>query len=218
MTGRRKTAAGRWRAFYSRGMEIGGCPLSDFAVRIIAQQYNSGMRILDAGCGSGRGIRHLLATYSARREAIDIAGLDFCMEALQLQHEHSAEICGDMFSLPFKPECFDMVIARQVLEGYSSDDISRLSDGFFKVLRNGGNLILDARGPMDSRAAGTGSSLCCGSSTNSFFSRNELIRCFASFTAVDWEEDFRCRKTPSGERLITHTVSMLLRKDSSGRE
>ncbi|MBX8635332.1 MAG: methyltransferase domain-containing protein [Thermoplasmata archaeon] len=212
-TENRAHVASRWKALYSAGMNIGGCPLSDFSSRMIVRYCKQGSRLLDAGCGTGRSMRHLLAMPELRENAIEVMGLDFCMDALLSHNDSIIRICGDMLNMPFIPGCFDIVTSRQVLDGYSAREISLFSASCLSVLREGGILIIDARGPFDTRArsAAFGKEDTEGH-RSSYFSRPELIEFFAPFSAVDWEEDFRCRKTPSGKRLITHNISLLFRK------
>ncbi|MBX8638496.1 MAG: methyltransferase domain-containing protein [Thermoplasmata archaeon] len=209
----RAQVALRWKAFYSAGMNIGGCPLSDFSSRMIAFYRKQGSRLLDAGCGTGRSMRHLLAMPELRESAIEATGMDFCMDALLTHDDGAIRVCGDMLNIPFVPESFDIITSRQTLDGYSAREISMLSACFFSILREGGMLIIDARGPLDTRAGSTavGEEHTPGL-RNSYFSRLELVKLFDLFSAVEWEEDFRCRKTPSGKRLITHNISLLFRK------
>ncbi len=205
--------AARWRRFYSRGMKLGGCPLSDFSLRTIARYMERGSRVLDAGYGTGRAIRHMLAMPELLGRGIDVTGLDFCMEALLSVDGGAGRVCGSILSIPFIPECFDVIIARQVLDGYSRSDISRISACLFNMLTENGILTLDTRGPMDTRNGSLTVNGKCGiGSQASFVSRAELVSLFAPFDAVDWEEAFRRRTTPSGEKLITHNISVIFRK------
>jgi SAM-dependent methyltransferase len=206
----------KWSRAYSNGMEIGGCPLTDFASRILQAHLKGGMRVLDAGCGTGRTMRHLRSMgFLYQRDMPEVTGVDVCMEAL-LRCRGLQIICSDMFLLPFSPGSFDVIIARQVLDGYSRREIRLLSLSFSEVLKEGGILIIEERGPLDSRArhslhaAETDNMAACR-----FLPRTELGELFTLFSVVDWEECLRRRSTPAGNVLVSHEVSLMLRKSSS---
>ena len=206
----------KWANVYSGGMEIGGCPLNDFASSVLQAYLKDGMNVLDVGCGTGRTIRHLHSMkFFAERNIPDVTGVDICMEALRRCKKGMQIICSDMFCLPFPSFSFDVILTRQIMEGYEKEEIQQLSLSFSAVLREGGFLIIEERGPMDSRArhsfkaSETGGHRACR-----FLSRQDLTELFAPFALVDWEECLRRRNTPAGNKLVSHTVSLLLRKRS----
>ncbi len=161
-------------------------------------------------------MRHLRSMPGLSERNVQLAGLDFCMEALLKQDDGIARICGDMLELPFVSGSFDIIVARQVIDGYPAGEISRLSASFSHILKDGGILVLDARGPLDTRAETHASDAAEGQRHHSYFSRQKLIDIFAPFSAEEWEEDFRCRNTLSG-RMVTHNISVLFRKKKALR-
>ncbi|NJN53470.1 MAG: class I SAM-dependent methyltransferase [Anaerolineae bacterium] len=73
-------------------------------------------RLLDAGCGEGFGLTHLLN----EGLALDYAGCDFSWEALQWGRENllpGFPVCAaDVHRLPFADNSFPLVICLEVLE------------------------------------------------------------------------------------------------------
>ena len=108
-----------------------------------------GFRILDIGCGSGR---HACGAYQCRD--ITIIGSDLNMEDLNqarerlLFHDKLGEHGGgnwaltaaDITCLPFKNECFDLVICSEVLE-HIPDEQQAVGE-LVRVLKSGCNLVV----------------------------------------------------------------------------
>jgi 2-polyprenyl-3-methyl-5-hydroxy-6-metoxy-1,4-benzoquinol methylase len=105
-----------------------------------------GMRVLDAGCGSGR---HIGTVY--KRDGIDVVGVDLNGEDLQKtrfalnlsQGPKSGSWLiarSDVTGLPFKDEAFDLVICSEVLE-HIHDNRTAVQE-LFRVLRPGGSLVV----------------------------------------------------------------------------
>ena len=102
-----------------------------------------GMRVLDAGCGSGRNLVFLL------REGYDIAGVDpdpaALAEARALAMQLAPNLSGDRFrmepleALSFADGAFDAVIVSAVLH-FARDHahFGRMLDGAWRVLAPGG--------------------------------------------------------------------------------
>ena len=108
-----------------------------------------GYRILDIGCGSGR---HTCGAYQCRD--ITIIGSDLSMEDLNqarerlLFHDKLGEHGGgtwalsaaDITRLPFKNECFDLVICSEVME-HIPDEQQAVRE-LVRVLKSGRNLVV----------------------------------------------------------------------------
>lgn len=94
-------------------------------------------KILDLGCGTGRMLEYL-EEYGQK-----IYGLDSSREALTycLRRNLSNNlITGDVHYLPFRNNCFDLIIASDVLE-HAKDDFIVLSE-LFRILQKGGLLLI----------------------------------------------------------------------------
>src|SRR3990172_8752183 len=93
----------------------------------------SGLRVLDAGCGTG-GTSASLAKFGS------VYGIDFSPDAVQLcVRRPSVKIVrGSITHLPFQNESFDLVTSLDVLyhRGVQSDELALAE--FFRVLRPGG--------------------------------------------------------------------------------
>lgn len=108
-----------------------------------------GFKILDIGCGSGR---HTSAAYGlpeifAVGADLEYDDLNQAAERLQL-HDRLGEHGGggwslaaaDVTGLPFKDECFDLVICSEVLEHI--DNYLAAIDEVIRVLKPGCNLVV----------------------------------------------------------------------------
>ncbi|MBI3321300.1 MAG: class I SAM-dependent methyltransferase [Candidatus Omnitrophica bacterium] len=96
---------------------------------------------LHAGCGSGGSDGRL------RLERPQFHLLDISPVALELSRERPSRlkrafICGDLFSLPFKPETMDGVFNFGVMEHFAHEQIDRILFEFHRVLKPRGRLIL----------------------------------------------------------------------------
>ena len=108
---------------------------------------HAGDRLLDIGCGFGR------HSYEALRRGADVVSSDFAMaelaevdalvSAMKAEGElpdgvQSSSCNGDVTRLPFADDCFDRIIASEVLE-HIEDDIGALAE-LTRVLRPGGTI------------------------------------------------------------------------------
>jgi SAM-dependent methyltransferase len=108
-------------------------------MKLIIERYYApaqGLRILDAGCGTGAGLR-TLAAYG------DVTGIDLSPHALRFsrQREETRLIRGSITSLPFRQAVFDLVTSFDVLCVKGVDDKQALQE-FRRVLAPGGRVIL----------------------------------------------------------------------------
>lgn len=104
----------------------------------------SGSAVLDAGCGMGDVARAMASRFGLRVTGIDI--LDFNLaEAIARSAklglgERTRFQWGDYHNLEFDDESFDGVYTMETF--VHSADPARVLDGFFRVLRPGGRLVM----------------------------------------------------------------------------
>ena len=95
--------------------------------------------ILDMGCGTGNYANAL------RRVAKSVIGIDLStgmLEQAQGKFTNLLLICGDVTSMPFKPESFDAAFAVQVLQHIKEKELL-LTDAY-RVLRKGACIAIHA--------------------------------------------------------------------------
>lgn len=98
----------------------------------------AGLRILDAGCGTGGAMTSYLARYGL------VTGVDSAREALAFCRGRGAErlVCASVMQLPFRAGSFDLVTSFDVLyEQGVPDDLAALQE-FARVLACGGRVLL----------------------------------------------------------------------------
>ena len=113
--------------------------------RLIAlAQLQRGERVLDLACGTGD------IAFAAAAKGASVVGLDITHRMLQLANQKSraaAFIAGDMTSLPFTSQTFDVVTTGYGLRNVP--DLNLAIDEIARVLRPGGRLLsLDFNRPQ----------------------------------------------------------------------
>lgn len=115
--------------------------------QILRGNIAPGMRILDAGCGYGRNLVHLLRTgcevfaLDADPEGVDHVRQLAAMLAPGLPPENFQ--AGAIEQMPFPSDFADVVICNSVLHFARSDDHFRaMLTGLWRVLRPGGMLFM----------------------------------------------------------------------------
>jgi len=114
--------------------------------QIIRGHIEPGMRILDAGCGSGRNLVYLM------REGYDVAGVDQSAAAVSATRQLAAQLAphlpADAFrveaveELSFEPGSVDVVISSATLHFARDDEQFRaMVDAMWRTLRPGGLLF-----------------------------------------------------------------------------
>jgi malonyl-CoA O-methyltransferase len=113
-------------------------------------------RILDAGCGTGRGLGLLRRRYPRA----DLLGVDFARDAVRAaRHGESLisrawrllggsarlELCADFSRLPLRAGCVDMVWSNLAL-AWAADPLAALRE-LHRVLASGGLLMFSSYGP-----------------------------------------------------------------------
>jgi SAM-dependent methyltransferase len=108
--------------------------------RVIAEALRrmalpTGVRILDAGCGSGRNMVDL-AAFGA------VTGLELADASVARARERGVGevVQGTLDAMPFEPASFDLAVSFDVIE-HLEDDLLALSE-LRRVVRPGGNLLV----------------------------------------------------------------------------
>jgi ubiquinone/menaquinone biosynthesis C-methylase UbiE len=104
-------------------------------ILVNAGMWKGGLKILDAGCGTGAQLLELTACG-------EVHGLDFAEKAVEYCHSrklHNVQR-GSICEIPFSNDTFDLVIALDVIE-HVQDDNRALSE-LYRVLKPGGMVII----------------------------------------------------------------------------
>jgi ubiquinone/menaquinone biosynthesis C-methylase UbiE len=94
-----------------------------------------GLKILDAGCGTG-------VTFSYLKKYGDLTGIDLSKEALKYARRSSKAIKGNVTSLPFTDNTFDLIVCLDVLYHLWVPNYQKALLEFNRVLKPGGILII----------------------------------------------------------------------------
>jgi ubiquinone/menaquinone biosynthesis C-methylase UbiE len=109
------------------------------------EPIKKGMDILDAGCGWGRMLLGIVDKYSA----LNISAMDYQQESLDtgmqlFKNESNGNIIkwikGDITSMPFKNDSFDIVYSMRVFQHLNSP--SNAASEMIRVLKPGGKFLI----------------------------------------------------------------------------
>jgi SAM-dependent methyltransferase len=106
----------------------------------------SGMRVLDAGCGSGRHLCEAFRTPGVEVAGVDLSRVDlskakgFLSLMAREQEGRWSVACADVTHLPFASGRFDVVVCSEVLE-HVFDNQAAVAE-LVRVLKPGGDLIV----------------------------------------------------------------------------
>lgn len=106
---------------------------------IITHIPKSAKLILDVGCGNGWAARSLLAK-GKKVVSMDIAIKNPLKVLSENQNENHAAIVADAYYLPFKRNCFDAIVASEIMEHVY--DPKLFITKLLEVLKPGGKLII----------------------------------------------------------------------------
>lgn len=98
-----------------------------------------GVRVLDAGCGTGGFIRDL----EAAGHGWEITGLDLSPVACELARQRTSVKIreGSLTTMPFWDESYDAIVTGDVL--YHIEDVPRVLNEFARCLKPGGVVVLN---------------------------------------------------------------------------
>lgn len=105
-----------------------------------------GMRVLDAGCGSGRHLCEAFRTPGTAVAGVDLNWDDLCkakgfLSLLAAENDSSWIVArADVTKLPFADGCFDAVICAEVLE-HIPENRAAVAE-MLRVLKPGGDLVV----------------------------------------------------------------------------
>jgi len=125
-----------WRTETVReGVEL--CKLETITP-IVLKWLPRGSKILEAGCGSGRWVAFL------GEHGMDVIGIDYCVEGLQLLKRESADAqvaAALVQTMPFRDSTFSAVFSHGVVEHIEDGPLTALREAR-RVLVSGGLLLL----------------------------------------------------------------------------
>ena len=99
-------------------------------------------RVLDVGCGPGTFTRHLV------KKGFEVEGIDSSSEMLRIAREKVPDIkfkLMDMRNLRYEENEFNGLLVAYSLIHIPSEEIPRTLDGFYRVLKSGGVILVIAQ-------------------------------------------------------------------------
>jgi 2-polyprenyl-3-methyl-5-hydroxy-6-metoxy-1,4-benzoquinol methylase len=100
----------------------------------------SGLLVLDAGCGTGRG------TQALANQRADMVSLDLGFNLVKYTAARftTRPLAGSVIDLPFADDSFDVVFSTEVIE-HTPDPLAAAAE-MYRVLKPGGHLVLSTPG------------------------------------------------------------------------
>ena len=107
--------------------------------------------VLDAGCGVGRHVVFF------QEQGYETYGIDLSSSAIEIgnewlksKHLKPALKVGDVINIPFKNDCFDVVICHETLDHIHFEDAKRALNEIKRVCRPAGYIFVSLRSTEDS--------------------------------------------------------------------
>lgn len=105
-----------------------------------------GVRVLDAGCGSG------LYCIRLAKMGAKVSGIDISEKMIEIAGKETPKdlkvsyVIGSIYKMPFRRNTFDLIICNYVLENV--EDITIVFKEFYRVLKEGGECIFSISHPL----------------------------------------------------------------------
>lgn len=106
-------------------------------IKILMNKY-AFKKILDVGCGTGNLVKFLL------KNNFDAYGIDLSSEAVKFARKISKKrfIKANATKLPFKKNCFDLIVAKSLVEHLTKSEAKLFISEAKRILASGGMLLL----------------------------------------------------------------------------
>ena len=169
-----------WDSFYSgnrrpwRGVsDIGDLP------------FTAGGRVLEVGCGNGK------TAVALAKRGYRVTGMDFSQKAIDICRELILDadfVCASVLNIPFENGSFDGISAFHVLEHLTDDELDKASEELYRVMKNGGYLLVKSFAEGDMRAGkgtASGDSVIRGNGIlYHYFTEGEITSKLSQFECV----------------------------------
>ena len=169
-----------WDSFYSgnrrpwRGVsDIGDLP------------FPPGGRVLEVGCGNGK------TAVALAKRGYRVTGMDFSQKAIDICRELILDanfVCASVLNIPFENGSFDGISAFHVLEHLTDEELDKASEELYRVMKEGGYLLVKSFAEGDMRAGkgtASGDSVIRGNGIlYHYFTEDELRSKLSRFECV----------------------------------
>lgn len=200
-----------WEKYHSSGRDIGGYPLSSTVEHWFREHMHSVSHVLEIACGTGRSYAHMIniASSSACGRMFYV-GADASPSAIERASRRAGfnGVLADMFHLPFENEAFDFIYSRNAFQGYPAERLEMLGTEITGLLKSGGFICVDERGPLDRLRIEDAIDFA---SLGDFMGTHILAGIFSGLEVAAASEDLRKRKTKNGT-VVVHSSTVILVK------
>ena len=105
----------------------------------ILDNFNTGSRLLHAGCGSGKVDKQISKMYKISALDISPIALSICMKA---NKNYSKLILGSIFNMPVPDNSYDGIYNLGVMEHFSEEEIKQILKEFNRILKPSRKIVL----------------------------------------------------------------------------